>query len=231
MKPMLRPISFLTLLVLLAVPVFADTPPPSFGLRFGMGVVRLWDDDLNSTLRSLGKQSVDQGSLVPMSWALSFNFGGLETDVTSTRTTNTLFGTPSGSNRTRLVIDSADLTFGSRWNFSPALFATAGLGVEISELLLQTYAADASTVGGALGQAGQISLVSRWNWSPSFTARLGWRFTQVAKSPYGWALGIGVTASGFFLPMKWKIADDVSVSGIDKPWGPSVRPMVWIGIE
>lgn len=228
---MLRLISFLTLLASLAVPVLADTAQPSFSLRFGMGVIRVWDDDLNSTLRSVNQQSVDQTSLIPMSWALSFNFGGLETDIASTRTTNTLFGTPSGTNRTRLVVDSTDLTFGSRWNLSPSFFATAGLGVEVSELLLQTYTAGASSLSGALGQTGQVSLISRWNWSPSLTARVGWRFAQLATSQYGWALGLGVTASGFFLPMKWKIADDVSVSGIGKPWGPSLRPMVWIGIE
>lgn len=228
---MLRTLASVVLLTILTAPLVAQTAPTAFSLRFGMGLTRLWDDRLSDTLRSLGQQAVDQSSLVPMSWALSFNMGGLETDISTTRTTNTLFGPQTGANRTRLVVDSATLVFGSRWTLATNLFLTAGLGAEISELLLQTYNSGSSTLSASLGQSGQVSLVSRWNWSPAASARLAWRFASLPKSPYGYAIGVGVTATGFFLPVRWKIADDVQVSGIDRPWGPSIRPEVWIGIE
>jgi len=231
MVPMMRCLAFLLFLALLAAPVAAETAPSSFSLRFGMGLTRVWDDQLSDTLRSVSQQPVDQASLIPMSWALSYNFGGLETEIASTRTTNTLFGPQSGPNRTRLIVDSATLTFGSRWILSANLFFTAGLGVEVSELLLQTYNAGSESLSQALGQSGNLSLVSRWNWSPAATARMGWRFLTLPKSTYGYTLGVGATVSGFFLPVRWKIADDVSVSGIGRPWGPSIRPEVWIGIE
>ncbi len=232
MKPMLRLLCLLTLLVSATVPLLADTrAPASFSLRFGVGLTQVWDDELSDTLKSLGQSAVDPATLIPTSWALSFNFGGLETDVSSTHTTNTLFGAQSGSHRTRLVIDSADLAFGSRWPLGPNVFVTGGLGLDVSQLELQTYNGSSTSLGGALSQTGQVSLVSSWNWSPIATARLGWRFAQLAKSPYGWTVALGVTASDFIFPVRWKMANDVAVSGIDKPWGPSLRPMLWIGVE
>jgi len=232
MKPMMRLLCLLTLSASLAVPVLADAPAPaSFSLRFGAGLMRVWDDELSHTLESLGQSAVNPATLIPLSWALSFNFGGLETDISSTHTTNTLFNAPSGSHRTRLVIDNADLAFGSRWPLGPNLFLTGGLGLDISQLGLQTYNGSSTSLGGALGQTGQVSLVSSWNWSPIATARLAWRFSQLAKSPYGWTVSLGVTAADYAFPVRWKLANDVSVSGIDKPWGPSLRPVLWIGIE
>ena len=224
-------ILFLVGLALLALNLEAQAKNTyAYGVRAGLGVSIPFAEKLNETLRGLGSAEVANQYPFATSWGADLNFNGFETDLVAGRASSLLFGSPSGLNRTRLAVDFAELTFGTRWKPWDGVFVTAGLGVGVSQYLVQTYRSDVSTATQVLASTGQGSFVSDWNWSPVVSSRLAWRFYQIPKTNTFFTLGAGVSLSGSFLPFTWK-SGDVNVSGLGTPWVASIRPVLWVGLE
>jgi hypothetical protein len=199
-------------------------------VRYGAGIDRAFGERLNDVLAANGLAELNQGSLLHFDAAFGFPLGAIDLIARSGRTASDVFAKPTGAKRTRFLEDDFAVLAGHEFKTLGRLYLGLFGGVGVSKYLLQTYAATPIDLAGAAATAGQLSLVSSYNWNLAAAASAAWKIAaDYAKVAF--AVGLTVDAAWYPLEPTWRVADDVAIGGVGKPWEFFTRYTLWVGIE